>query len=417
MPQTPNLVSEMRSTHQFRNLFFVIGVLSLITQAGCFSEPRIYTASIELTEDGDVIQKPRLVRASELRAQESAPGPIAEVDHTAHDFGRLAPLTTHQHVFVIRNRGDAPLKLTEGPTTCKCTVANLIQGTVPAGGKAPVAMQWNTGRDSEYSHSATIYTNDPRQPIVQLKIMGQVQVLLRCEPDELVFSRVAPGERPSATTLVYSQVWDKFHLTVVDSGHPGVEHNIEEASEEERQALGATTAYRVTFTLPSDLAAGYFTIPVNFRAVREADQPNSEELTPAHADCELMLTGKVLRRLSVYGPDVDVRGTILMGRVTEGRGAYVKLLLKLRDDDKDLRVTKIDTLPKSLNVRVERYETSGGKDHGLYHLHVELPKDAPTFRLPPDKRGRVTVEFDHPRVPRLDLPVDLIVAPRSDYVP
>jgi hypothetical protein len=62
---------------------------------------------------------------------------------------------------------------------------------------------------------------------------------------------------------------------------------------------------------------------------------------------------------------------------------------------------------------VEPYEQNDQKEVGLYHLYIDLPKDAPTFRLDPDKRGLIRIQFDHPRVPVLEMPVDLIVAPRE----
>ncbi len=122
-----------------------------------------------------------------------------------HDFGRMDPLTMQEHAFVIRNVGDAPLELTEGPTTCKCTLATLSQRIIPPGGKALALVKWNSGRDLAYAHSATIYTNDPLNKVLQLSIQGNVLALFRCTPEQLVFSRIAPGETPSATAVVYSQ--------------------------------------------------------------------------------------------------------------------------------------------------------------------------------------------------------------------
>lgn len=405
-----------------RLLPLLVPGLIVATQTSCFKDVDIYTAGTEVTEDGEIIEKPRLVNLSRFRDETAAPGPKVYVDHLVHDFGRLDPLTKHEHTFVITNRGNAPLELTEGPTTCKCTVANLTAGSVPPGGKATVALQWNTGRDTEYSHSATIYTNDPAQPIIRLKIKGQVEVLLRCEPAELVFSRVAPGETPTASTLVYSQAWDEFEIDSVTSSVPGVVHHLEKATDEEMQSIKAQAAYRLTVTLPDDLPAGYFTIPMQITAHATSQQAETEETSgrgPARseADLELLLQGKVLRRLAVYGPAVDVEGTIMMGRIPQGRGASVKLLLKMRDRDTELNVQSIKTLPASLDVRLEPHRVDGDKDDkdmGLYHLYVDLPKEAPSFRMPPGEHGFIHIEFDHPRVPRLELPVDLIVLPTTD---
>ena len=239
-------------------------------------------------------------------------------------------------------------------------------------------------------------------------------MLLRCEPAQLVFSRVTPGESPSASTLVYSQVWDQFQLPDIQSSLSGLRHSLEPATEQELESLGAKAAYRLTVTLPDDLPQGYFTIPVQLAAHGKEAQSDSPTPHKLEADCELMVQGKVLRRLSVYGPAVDTEGTIMMGRVAQGQGAKLKLLLKMRDEQRELPVRSIETLPKSLQVRLEPYKTDRPNDAGLYYLYVELPKDAPTFRLPPNRRGHVRIEFDHPRVPVLELPVDLIVTPKSD---
>ncbi len=381
--------------------------LLLCCLASCFKEPPIYTAQTEITPDGTVIKTPRLISVAQLHREAAAPGPRVHVEGDVHDFGRLDPLTSHEHSFVIRNVGDGPLELTEGPTTCKCTMARLNNRTLAPGEMTTVAVRFNTGRDLEYNHSATIYTNDPRQKVVQLKIKGEVEALLRCEPPELVFSRIEPGQTASASTLVLSQVWDDLELTEVTPARPGITCTWEDASPEDLQALHATSAKRLTVTLPDDLEEGYLSVPVQIVARCRGCE------NPTEADCELHIQAKVLRRLCVYGPDVDVKGTILMGRITQGQGASLKLLLKLRDPEKNLIVRQIKTNPDFLQVRVEPHEIDQQADVGLYDLYIDLPKDAPTFRLAPNKLGLIRMEFDHPRVGHLELPVDLIVAPRE----
>jgi hypothetical protein len=329
------------------------------------------------------------------------------VDSPVHDFGRLDPLTVHEHVFAIRNVGDAPLELTEGPTTCKCTLSKLHQRVVQPGEKTHVVVQWNTGRDEIYAHSATIYTNDPRNRALRLSIKGAVQTLLRCVPERLVFSRVEPGATPSATTVVYSQVWDEMELEPIEPTTPGMTCTVEELDPAEQETLRARSGRRITVTLPPDLPEGYFTSPL---VVRGKPQGGPSEQS---AECELPVEGKVIRRLSVYGPEIDVHGTIDLGRVRQGNTAHVRLMLKLRDPVRDLPVKHMQTKPPFLHVWIEPYQADASKELGLFYLHIEVPKSAPTFRLPPTERGAIHVEFDHPRCTTLDLPVDLVVIPKD----
>ncbi len=387
-------------------IFVAVAAILTIISLPSFSEHAdVYVADIKKTADGKVVRTPKIVSVERLREAQQAAHAVARVDSATHDFGTLDPLTVHEHVFVIRNAGDAPLELTEGPTTCKCTLARLGQNTVPPGGKATVMLQWNTGRDTEYSHHATIYTNDPLQPALRLTVKGNVQVRFRCEPAQLVFSRVNPGETPSASTILYSQMWDELELDPILPTLPGMNVTISDVEPSEMDSLRARSARRITVQLPADLPEGYFTSSLSLRG-----RPVGG--TDVQADeCTLGVEGKVIRRLSIYGEEIDVNGQIEMGRVRQGKGGDVRLLMKLRDPERNLPVTKIEATPDFVQVRVEPYRMEGDKDVGLYYLHLQVPANAPLYRLPPNETGRIRIEFDHPRVKELDLPLDLIVIP------
>ncbi len=164
--------------------------------------------------------------------------------------------------------------------------------------------------------------------------------------------------------------------------------------------------------MPEQLPVGYFTIPVRIAAQQSSNDESATERNCG--ETEVTLLGKALRPLSVYGPDVDAEGIVHMGRLLQGLGKKTALLLKLRDAQTELVVQSIETHPAFLQVELEPLRVGEGRDVGLYRLHVTLPPDAPTFRLPPDQLGMIRIQFDHPRVEQLELPVDLIVVPRAD---
>jgi hypothetical protein len=179
------------------------------------------------------------------------------------------------------------------------------------------------------------------------------------------------------------------------------------------------SAYRLKVVLPKELPEGYFTGTLRMvgrvsDAEASRDDPptiESEDGTKSRnvARCELPLQGKVLRRLSVYGPTITTDGVVEMGRLNEGDGKTVKLLLKVRDSQVDLKIREIETTPDFIQVRVEPHQTKSKKKLGLYNLYIEVPTDAPPFRLPPERMAQLRIEFDHPRIHSLQLPVDLII--------
>jgi hypothetical protein len=207
----------------------------------------------------------------------------------------------------------------------------------------------------------------------------------------------------------------------VESTLEGVTWETTKLPADQLEDADVKSAYRVKVVLPHDLPDGYFTGSLRM-AGRVVDShgefSNAELLSIPSEDgtrsrntayCELSLQGKVLRRLSIYGPTITTDGVVELGRLMEGRGKTVKLLLKVRDADVDLNIREIATTPSFIQARVEPHQTQSTKALGLYNLYIEVPENAPPFRLPPDRMAQLKIEFDHPRIRTLELPVDLII--------
>ncbi len=123
---------------------------------------------------------------------------------------------------------------------------------------------------------------------------------------------------------------------------------------------------------------------------------------------ELPVDGRVLRRLAVYGPAITIDGVIDVGQVDQGQSKKTRLVLKVRDAEHALRVTRITPHPEFVKAAVLPYE---GKtpEAGLMHLEVEIPADAPRCSYLGVPLGELRVEFDHPRITSLDLKLKFAV--------
>lgn len=406
----------------FRTLAALIGCSSALSFSSCSDHPRIYTVETKVTADQQVIRTPTITSVEELRDANNHHGPKVLAKESTHDFGLMDPLTMGSHTFRIRNVGDEPLQVQQGPTTCKCTLSKLSGDSIKPEDEVRVTVKWNSGNDAMYTHSATVFTNDPRQNAVTFTIRGEVRALFRCDPPELVFSRVAPGERATASAVIYSQVWHDFSIENIASTLKGVEWETTKLSGDTLIEADVKSAYRVDVVLPDDLAEGYFNGALRIAGRgAESDQPAATDNLPSiesedgthsrnSAHCEVALQGKVLRRLSVYGPTIMTSGVVDMGRLKEGTGKTVKLLLKVRDTDIELKVRQVKTTPDFLQVHIEPHKSQSNKHLGLYDLYIEVPQNAPPFRLPPDRMAQLQIEFDHPRIGNLELPIDLIIS-------
>src|SRR5262245_60181465 len=99
----------------------------------------------------------------------SGPYPKAVIDTRKFDCGRMESGEERQHVFTIRNDGQAPLAIRRGATTCHCTVSELGTGELAVGASAKITLKWKpNGQTEKFGHSASILTNDPDNPVIQL---------------------------------------------------------------------------------------------------------------------------------------------------------------------------------------------------------------------------------------------------------
>lgn len=335
--------------------------------------------------------------AKMLRAERDAlgPRPKAVAVRPVYDFGRMDPLTMGTHDFVIRNEGDAPLKLTAGSTTCKCTLSKITRHVIPPGESGTVRLTWNSGRKHRvYSHGAIIHTNDIFKETIDLRIKGTVHVLLATAPAEFVLPRVEPDAPARIHALIYSQIWKAFSIEDVACSVEGATWEIETADEQSLRPLEAKSGCHITVTVPKGLPPGHFQGQVHVEVLpKGATKPES---------LDVPLSGRVIRRLAVYGPGIDDTGTVDMGILKPRQGLKRRWFMKVRDDQPDIAIERIETTPDFLQVNVTPYSAATVAT-GLYCLEIVIPEDAPECAYRGSELGRIRLVIDHPRIEDLEL--------------
>ena len=82
--------------------------------------------------------------------------------------------------------------------------------------------------------------------------------------------------------------------------------------------------------------------------------------------------------------------------------------MKVRDENRQLTVRHIEADPEFLRVKVTAYK-SESPQLGLYRMEIEVPPDAPSCARMGERMGEIRLQTDHPRLPNLQLKVELAV--------
>jgi hypothetical protein len=317
----------------------------------------------------------------------------------------MDPRTEGAHSFVIRNQGGGPLELSLGDGLPPGIRGEIFPPVVPPGQAAEVRITWTTDhRRSEYLANVLVATNDRSNEAIWLTVRGRVRVRMKAEPERLSFSRVEPGQAASAATLVYSPSRRKLPVLEAACSVAGATCTVVPATADALASVEAEAGCLVTVTLPEDMPSGAFAGVVRVRP-RAAEQVVREPL-----DLEVPFSGRVLRRLAVYGAGVDENGVVDLGIYPPGALRRHRLALKVRDHDPRLALVSAEFRPDFLRAALQPAGMDG-KDH-LYHLDITIPADAPECIYRGVSRGEMKLYFAHLRIPELTLSLAFAVMRR-----
>jgi hypothetical protein len=125
------------------------------------------------------------------------------VDKTTFECGRIDEGAQEKIVapFIIKNRGDKPLKIENVRPSCGCTV--VAYDTLIAPGKSgSIKPEVNLrGFSGAIKKTVTVTSNDPSQPTVQLVISATIQPIIGVSETYLTTSA---SQNPAGTAIILS---------------------------------------------------------------------------------------------------------------------------------------------------------------------------------------------------------------------
>lgn len=90
------------------------------------------------------------------------------------DYGDIKKGADGLRVFTFTNTGDQPLIITEVKSTCGCTIPKKPDQPIAPGASETIEVKYDTKRVGPIRRTITVYSNAENNPIVSLKIKGNV---------------------------------------------------------------------------------------------------------------------------------------------------------------------------------------------------------------------------------------------------
>lgn len=368
---------------------FLLGVLPLLFVTGC-STDQTADAKADATVD------------SSLASLDGA-RPVAVVDESEAYLGTLDPTQKVEKLFAIRNEGEAPLRLSRGGTSCKCTMSTLPDEAIQPGEAAVVRVSTKSEvKEGRFDHNATILTNDPKNNRITLRIYGAFAKIVAFDPPRLVLSSLNQEKSTTVDAVVYSQYFRDFDLTSIESSTEELNWKVEPADDRTLGLLEARCGYRLRLTFPPTERTGQFWDTLQVTAQSDDSPPDTRKVT-------WKIAGSAEPRAQISGKNFGEDKVLRFGSLRRWQGAEERLTLSVNDDHRNLKIGAIEKDPNYLDVEVLPMNPEK-PDSGLYWVHVAVPKDAPACSHLGTRQGSVRIISDHPALPVISFHVQFAIA-------
>lgn len=148
--------------------------------------------------------------------------PRVKVPETTYDFGKGFEDRALAHSFVIKNEGDAPLRVEDVDPDCACTVADYDR-VIPPGGEGRIALTikpYSVMRN--FLKKTTVRFNDPEQRAVVLVMKGYVQPIIEIQPGHIIRLRGTVNDDLRGQVRFISHLSEPWEITKFFSNIPGM---------------------------------------------------------------------------------------------------------------------------------------------------------------------------------------------------
>ena len=113
---------------------------------------------------------------SRLTPEQKLAAPKAKLDEESYNFGTVKPGQPVSHDFVLRNEGKETLTIRKISTTCGCTASKPDTYDIKSGESTVLKCTFDSrGKSGKQFQTITLIVNDPMQPNLTLRFIGNVE--------------------------------------------------------------------------------------------------------------------------------------------------------------------------------------------------------------------------------------------------
>lgn len=302
---------------------------------------------------------------------------IVVTNNATFDFGTMSRHGKKSHVFVLKNTGNAPSKLKVKKSSCKCTIGQLSKETLGPGEEAEIELTWSAETDQvDFGQSATIETEDPTQPEIQLTINGKVQDRVYAEPLAVVFNTVSSTDNPKFQFHVFSDFETPLELSNLRWGHKPSkdfvkwDYRVSEVNKREFPDVDARYVAELNVEFLPGMPKGAIATDLYYETNVSMDKSGRPRLF------RIGFEGQIESQIKVIaGSNFNDSNSVLeIGKFKSAQGKIVKFLIAISDEAPEKVQLEVDSLHPDGPLQARIGSPSIRDKKAIFPVELEVPK-------------------------------------------
>ncbi|MBP86149.1 MAG: hypothetical protein CMJ64_05455 [Planctomycetaceae bacterium] len=351
---------------------------------------------------------------SESVSTDAPPSELVIVDGDTKDFGLVRYDSEHPHVFVIRNSGQAPLRVTKENVSCSlCVITKFTSAVVPPGETLNIDVTLQARKlGPKINESLELRTSDPSHRTVSLQLMAYVGAVARLSAEGLPLGSIDALKETTASCQIHGYFSSQIEIVQSEFIHATMREyfdfeikQLDIADMPEKDPY-VRSAYELTVRVKPGVPVGPFRQTLKLLARVEGQEDTM---------LELPIQGRVDGAISfIASPEFSPQyGFLQGGRVASAEGKTWEMHVMVKGpqhQDVELTIDAIE--PKECLTASLGEPKALGDNITLHPLTVSVPKGAPAIaRLGNEQgdAGQVVIKTTHPTAKKLILSVRFAV--------
>lgn len=351
-----------------------------------------------------------VVESDEPTPSKTGPHPKAVVPETTFEFGVMRMGKSKEHAFVVRNEGQAPLKLGTPRTTCQCTVSEAAKKPIPPGGEGVITLKWTPAAETDsFDKGAYISTNDPKMREIRLTAVGKVEALIVRSPNGVWKLGDLDGDQQvDIAGYLYSRLLDDFKVESVESSNPLLTAEAIPIDAEELKEKEAKSGYKIVAKLASGMPIGRFKEKLTVKT--DVKDDTADVLT---IDVEGTRNGpiQILPTPGVNWSPASLAVDLGQFPASKGASAKVSLFVSGMPAGEDFKFEAVKPSEPYVELKLEKDESFTAANRQRFELTFIVPPGSPAVVHRSKGAVKVAVTTNHPEAREMKFFVQLVSKP------